>query len=135
MSAFGLSAQQAAALAAVALQGTSAGRSLHAAGAGRAGEAAQRRFPGGGARRQRLLDFALQQGLDPESPQTALAFIEHELHDAGGGRLAALRSAGSTQQAIEIVLREPRHEGEPRADDELAQSILRGIEAPPPRRP
>ena len=130
MSAFGLTAQQAAALAAVALQATSPGRSLHAAGAGRAGEATQRRFPGGSARRQRLLDFALRQGLDPESPQTALAFIEHELHDAGGDRLAALRSAGSIQQAVEILLPEPGHEGEPGADDELALSILRGIGSP-----
>lgn len=131
MNAFGLSALQAAGLAAVAMQGMNAGGSLNAPGAIRAREAARRRFPGGSVRRQRLFDFALLQELDPESPQTALAFIEHELRDASGDRLAALRSAGSAQQVIEILLRGQGHDGEPWTDDALVQSILRGIETPP----
>ena len=135
MAAFGLNAAQAAGLAAVAVQGLSNGRTPHAAIAQRAVDSSPRRFPGGSQRRQRLFDFALLQALDPESPQAALAFIEHELSETSRERLAALRGAGSAQQAMEVFLAGSDGEAEPAPDHDhgVVQALLLGLEGSPVR--
>lgn len=137
IAAFSLSAQQAAGLATIVLQGMGTSHRGNSLGAARLGDTRSSRFPGGHARRQRLIDFSLLRGLDPESSQAALAFIEHELGETNGDRLAAVRSAGSPQQAIEFFLSGPEREGDPWTADELAlaRSIVLGLEPPPHRTP
>ncbi|MCM5681478.1 hypothetical protein M8A51_18275 [Schlegelella sp. S2-27] len=95
-------------------------------------DAGRRRAPQSSARRQRFLDFALLQQLDPETPQAACTFAAHELRNELAGLLPLLRRARTAEEAVQMLLRHLDGDEAP-ADVEqarTAQAILGQLGTP-----